>query len=395
MSESAVTFDAPPPAWWQMGPALWLVSVVILMSVYLVFNLPGDWFGGGSTKMYPGAAIGIATGVGQAENGKLVMTATDSKNAIILALLTPRIPTQDYGLIALDVDGMPDEADVTLFWRNDLAPNKMFTRPLAVAGGRVQDAMVAGDTNWLGRVNTIGLIVRGTLTQPLTINSVALKPASAASVLAERWHDWLTRESWTGISLSRIVGGRGGMDLPLPLLATVAAALACGIWLLLRRWRGWPFSALTIVAIIMSGWLVLDLRWQWNLALDTLISWNSFAGKDLSGKRLSGNDAELERVAVDVRPLLVPDARLFVVAQDPVAAGRLAYLLLPAKLYYDIGAVSLPPPERFKSGDLLLVHRKAGIRYSPERKELLWDERFRVKADVLYVKRGTVLARVL
>jgi hypothetical protein len=282
-----------------------------------------------------------------------------------------------------------------LFWRNDLAPNKMFTRSLTVAGGHVQDAILAGDSNWLGRVHTVGLIVRGALAQPLTINGLALKPASAAAMLAERWHDWVDWETWTGVSLSRIVGGRAGMNLPLPLLTGLAVALACGGYWGLGRWRRWPSSALTIAAILLSGWLVLDMRWQWNLGLDALASWNNFAGKDLSSKRLAGADAEFEKIAVDVRPLLTRDARLFVFAQDPVVAGRLAYLLLPARIYYDITQVSLPSPDRFKTGDLVLVHRKAGVRYSPDRKEFLWDARFRLRAEILYARRGTVLARVL
>ncbi len=395
MSEAATTSGTAPPLWWRLGPLLWIISVAVLVVAYLAFNLPGSWFAAGETQKYPGAAIAIAAGSGQAEGTKLVITGADSRNAVILALVTPPIPTQRYGLIALDVDGIADDADATLFWRNDLAPNKMFTRGLTVAGGRVQDAMLAGDSNWLGRVHTIGLIVRGTLPRPLTVNGIALKPASAGSLLAERWRDWFDRETWTGISLSRIVGGRAGMDLPLPLLAGLAVALSCLGYLALRRWRRWPISALTIAAILATGWLVLDMRWQWNLALDAMDAWNTFAGKDLSAKRSAGIDAELETVAVDLRPLIDPQTRLFVVAQDPVAAGRLGYLLLPNKVYYDVTQTSLPAPERFKTGDLMLVHRKPGVRYSPERKEFLWDDKSKVRAEILYAKRGTVLARIL
>jgi hypothetical protein len=43
----------------------------------------------------------------------------------------------------------------------------------------------------------------------------------------------------------------------------------------------------------------------------------------------------------------------------------------------------------------MLVHRKTGVRYSPDRKEFLWDDQFRLHAEILYAKRGTVLARVL
>lgn len=339
--------------------------------------------------------MGVVAGSGQADGEKLVIFRPDSKNATIVALITPRISTLEYGLIAIDVDGMPDDADVTLFWRNDLAPTKMFTRNLAVAGGRIQDATVAGDSNWLGRINTVGLIVRGALPQPLTIHRVALRPATVATILGERLRDWMNPEVWTGISLFRVVGGRAGMDLPLPLLVLAAIALATLIYLGLRRWRHWPFSVLTLAAIMMTGWLAVDLRWQWNLLANAATAWTAFAGKDLASKRMAGIDAELEKIAAEVRPLIAPNGRVVVLAQDPVAAGRLAYMLLPAQVYYDVRQSALPRPEQYKPGDLLLVHRRSGIRYSPERKELLWDDTARLRAELVYARPGTVLARVL
>ena len=154
-------------------------------------------------------------------------------------------------------------------------------------------------------------------------------------------------------------------------------------------------SALTMAAIVMSGWMVLDLRWQWNLAANAISSLNDFVGRDLSGKRLMGVDSEFEKIAVDIRAQVTPQSRLFIFAQDPGVAGRLGYLLLPAKIYYDITQQGLPPADRFKTGDLLLFHRKPGVRYSPEKKELLWDDRFRLHAEVLYAKRGAVLVKAL
>lgn len=393
--DSALILHRPPPAWWKLGPALWLASALLLTVAYLLTNIPGNWFAASAPQEFPGATMVVFTGSAQAEDGKMVVTGTDSRNAVILGQNTPLISTQQYGLIAPNIEGIPDNAEVTLFWRNDLAPNKMFTRQLSVAGGRVQDVIVAGDTNWLGRIHMLGLIIRGQLPAPVTIRSIGVKSASAGSVLADRWRDWTDRESWTGISLTRIIGGRTGMEVPLALLVTLAAGVGCLLYLALRRWRGWTFSALTMVAIIMCGWLVLDARWQWNLAANAATSWTEFAGRDLSGKRLMGVDAELEKIAVDVRPQITAESRVFIFSQDPGVAGRLAYLLLPAKVYYDISQAGYPSPDRFKAGDLILFHQKSRVKYSPERKELLLDERIRVRAEVIYVKRGAVLAKAL
>ena len=113
MYEASTKFDRPPPYWGRLGPMLWAASAAILILAYLALNLPGSWFGGGATLTYPGATIGVAAGSGQVVGDKLIITGADSRNTVvILALITPRIPTQQYGMIALDVEGMPDDADV-------------------------------------------------------------------------------------------------------------------------------------------------------------------------------------------------------------------------------------------------------------------------------------------
>ena len=83
------------------------------------------------------------------------------------------------------------------------------------------------------------------------------------------------------------------MSLPLTLLALAACVLGCLIYLGLRRWKRWEFSALTLVAIVATGWAVVDLRWQWNLLANAAQSVAKFAGSDLSAKRLASVDGEL------------------------------------------------------------------------------------------------------
>jgi len=383
-----------PPRWWRLGPALWASTAILLTAIYLVFNLPANWFGGGEPQSFPASSLVMAAGQARLDGSNLIVFRPDSKNTAIVVLGTPRLRTLDYGLVSFNVDGMPDDADVTLFWRNDLAPNKMFTRPVTVAGGRIQDAMVAGDSNWLGRISALGLIIHSPLANPVTIRRVELSPASASTVLLERWRDWTERESWTGISLFRVIGGRAGMNLPLTLLSAIACLVACMCYWAIRRLRKWVFSALTLAAIIATGWAVVDLRWQWNIVANAGTSLAKFGGNDLSGKRLASVDGDLERLAVEVRPLIPREARVFIVAIDPVAAGRLAYMLLPARVHYDISTNALPMPQQLKSGDLLLIHRKPGVRYSPERKEFLWDDRYRVNVEILLLRPGTVLAKV-
>ena len=46
MTDTLLALDRPPPPWWKLGPALWFASAVLLIVAYLVFNIPGNWFGG-------------------------------------------------------------------------------------------------------------------------------------------------------------------------------------------------------------------------------------------------------------------------------------------------------------------------------------------------------------
>ena len=178
MMDSSLVYDRPPPSWWQLGPALWLGATAVLLFAYLFFNIPGSWFSGSTPQQFPGASMKVFTGTAQAEDGKMVITGTDTRNAVILGLETPYISTQEYGLLALDIEGVPDNVEVTLFWRNDLAPNKMFTRPLSVAGGRVQDVIVAGDSNWLGRIHSAAH--QGSVSTPRNVVSTRVLALSAS-----------------------------------------------------------------------------------------------------------------------------------------------------------------------------------------------------------------------
>ena len=112
MMDSSLVYDRPPPSWWQLGPALWLGATAVLIFAYLVFNIPGSWFGGSTPQQFPGASMKVFTGTAQAEDGKMVITGTDTRNAVILGLETPYISTQEYGLIALDIEGVPDNVEV-------------------------------------------------------------------------------------------------------------------------------------------------------------------------------------------------------------------------------------------------------------------------------------------
>jgi len=158
--------------------------------------------------------------------------------------------------------------------------------------------------------------------------------------------------------------------------------------------RGWkPYAALFLL-----GWLVLDLRWQWDLSQRVQQTEARFAGKSGDEQRLAASDGDLYRFLLDVRRHL-PETpvRLFIVSADPAEnttyeAGRARYHLLPHNGY---AGLSRPPDARIavENNYVLILSPVPGIRYDRNAQVLEW-ENGRLPVELQYVAPAGALFRV-
>jgi hypothetical protein len=281
-----------------------------------------------------------------------------------------------------------------LLWRTDVEPARVNKRPLDVNAGQLMPIDVHGDPHWLGRIVGLALVVQGPIAQPLRVRAVVAKPADALDTLRDRVREWTAAEPWTGASINTVAGGADVQQLPLPLLLAAAIAVTVPIlWLRVRR-RARAASAIATAAAILtlSAWFALDARWTVNLVRQAQATALRYAGKDAQAKHLAGDDRELYAFIDKARAMLPKDpARVFVVADADFLRGRAAYHLYPHNVWYEPYRNAVPPAERLRAGDWIVVYQRRGIQYDAAGHRLRWDGGATVNADIQLRDHGGAL----
>jgi hypothetical protein len=370
------------------------VAVVVVLLAYLAFTVPASWFPSSSVKQWGVRDLTLPRGTGGIGNNELLVTATDASGQAYIAVTTD-LRARDYATVTWNARNVPLDVDVHFLWRTDYAPKKIFSVPVTVEAGRLLPVVLANDAGWLGHVTGIGLAVRGTLSQPFAIASVAAKPSGALSILQDRASEWLGFERWNGTSINTIVGGDDVQPLPLPLLLAVSIALAAAAMLLWRRFR--PSIRLADAAAAMAimfaaSWFVLDARWTWNLARQVQTTNAQYAGRDWRGKHLAAEDGALFEFVEKARAEMpAAPARIFVASEADYFRQRAAFHLYPHNVYAEPRTNDLPASDRVRPGDWMLVYQRRGVQFDPSAGKLRWDGGAPVSAQLKLRGEGAAL----
>ena len=369
-------------------------ALVFVLLAYLAFTVPAGWFPSSPVKQWGARDLTLPRGIGGVVNNELVVTGSDASGQIYVAVTTD-LRARDYAVIAWDAHDVPANTGVNFIWRTDYAPNKIFSVPVAVEAGRLLPVLLANDAGWLGRVTGIGLAIRGTITQPLGISGVAAKPSGAVGILQDRTREWLSFERWKGASINVIVGGDDVQPLPLPLLLALAMALAASAITLWRRFRpalGMADAAAALAIMFAASWFVLDARWTWNLARQAQATIAQYGGKDWRGKHLAADDGALFAFVEKARAEMpAAPARVFVASEADYFRERAAFHLYPHNAYAEPRTNDLPPPDRLKPGDWILVYQRRGVQFDPSAGKLRWDGGAPVAAQLKLRGEGAAL----
>ena len=369
-------------------------AIVAVLLAYLAFAVPASWFPSSPVKQWGVRDLTLPRGTGGVANNELIVTGTDTSGQVYVAVTTD-LRARDYATITWNARNVPLDADVHFLWRTDYAPKKIFSVPVGVESGRLLPVILANDAGWLGQVTGIGLAIRGTLTQPLGISGVAAKPSGAIGILQDRAREWLAFERWSGTSINTIVGGDEVQPLSLPLLLATSIALAAAVMVLRQRFRpAQPKADLAAAIAIMfvASWFVLDARWTWNLARQVQVTFAQYGGKDWHGKHLAAEDGALFEFVEKARAEMpTAPTRIFVASEADYFRERAAFHLYPYNVYADPRTNALPPPERIKPGDWMLVYQRRGVQFDPSAGKLRWDGGTPVSAQLKLRGEGAAL----
>ncbi len=375
-----------------IGPILFAAAIVLLLVGYLAVAVPGPWFPSTSPLSWGPRDVMVTRGTASIEGNALVAAAGEPGGTVLISINTD-IRSTDYRAIAWRLGGIPEQADVRMYWRSDYAPAKMQSVQIATANGGVLPVDVSRNPNWVGRIIGIAIAVRSPAPQPFRFASVTAKPMGAPELLRDRWREWLTFEAWTGSSMNFVAGGAAEQSLPLPFVLAAAALLAVLASFALLRLVGRSGAfPLAVGAIFLVAWIVADLRWEWNLVRQALATRDQYAGKDWQGKHLAAEDgllfAFIQKAAAKLPPA---PARVFVVAEAHYFRDRAAYHLYPHNVHFDPYRDVLPPTTSMRAGDYLLAYLRRGIQYDPGAQRLRFPDGTTLAAELLLAESGAAL----
>jgi hypothetical protein len=165
-------------------------------------------------------------------------------------------------------------------------------------------------------------------------------------------------------------------------------------WLVLRaHGRDWrPGVASAVVAVALVAWFLLDARWTMNLVQQARATALQFAGKDANEKLRAGQDRDLYAFIEKARAQLPQGpARVFVVSDADFFRGRAAYHLYPHNVWYEPYHNAVPPADRLRAGDWLVVYQRRGVAYDAAKRSLRWDGDVTVPVELKLLDHGGAL----
>ncbi|MDH5288062.1 MAG: hypothetical protein OEX23_15685 [Betaproteobacteria bacterium] len=377
--------------------AIFVASLLVCALAYLAVAVPGKWFTGVQPLAWGARDLQVTRGAGRIVGDELHVLPNDPSGIVVVSVVT-KFSSLDLAQVAWIAIDVPDDVEASALWRSDYKPDALNTLPLPALTGRLLPAAVGKHAAWIGRIEGLALAIRGPISEPIRIRGVIVRPLDAPEIARERVREWFAFEGWTGTSINTITGGADLQDLPLPLLLAAAAVLASLAVALLRRWRpAWfPLGALgSLAAFALAAWLLLDLRWAWNLARQVEQTAATLAFRGFDEKRLAVEDGPLYAFVAKAREAMPKEpARVFVVADSHYFRGRAAYHLSPHRAFFDPRVNSLPAPESLRPGDWLLVWQRKGVQFDQSQGKLRWNNLTPVSAELKLAGRGAALFQI-
>ncbi len=380
------------------GLQSWLIAAVLgtvltALAVLLFYRMGGLLTAAPPVRL-SGAELQLASGQGgPTPNGLEIRQPGPEGKGTVQGLVQRMVQARLFRQFAWQVEGLEPGSELRLIWVTLAEPRTLRERRLPSVDAGMVD--LEAEPHWQGRIAAIGLTVRSAFSSPVTVHQLELRPAPLTVGELWRWamHEWRTFEDWSQRSINYASGAPLDALFPPVLMVALWVGFSGALYAGLNPPRRRPGALLPYATLFLLGWLLLDLRWQWELSGRLERTVERFAGKDMVDRRLADLDGEFYRFLREVRRRL-PErpARLFIVSNDPAGflAGRARYHLLPHNGYMGFSR----PPEAAQANDyVLILSPLPGVRYDRQKQALEWENR-RLLAGVQYSAPAGTLFRV-
>ncbi|MBI3345526.1 MAG: hypothetical protein HY028_11875 [Gammaproteobacteria bacterium] len=378
--------------WWISAPLLLAISAVFLLTAVLqliAWRAPPH---PPALQQWTGVELNLVEGKGHKGQDTLAVEALSDKGVAIASASSIQIEATDYSTVRLEIGGTPPSSGLFVLWRRADNPGEIFTLPLNKDDQQTLSLRVSDDAAWRGKLSEIGLAITAPLTGPLVIHRLTLIPVNAQPTLSDLVAEWLTHEPWSAASINFLYGGTPYPTLPLLVTAVAIVVIACGLYFVLVWLRVMAFNPLVVPTLFFSAWLLLDLRWQFNLLNELSATSHNYAGKTWAERHKSAEDDDLFVFVMKVKENLpTAPVRILFFSDLDYLRGRGAYYLYPHNVYKSAG---FPSIQNFRSGEYIAFYQKAELQYNPTAQKLLLGNNQEIPVDLILWGNGYGLLKV-
>ncbi len=307
-------------------------------------------------------------------DGLLFQRLPSGKAGLVLMGLT-KLEAETYVRLSWDINGLMAQQDLAVIWVSSADPQRPHTRVITSEERARGFLMLTEDTAWRDSILKFGVTLRGELTAPVLFKQMTFERAAPTplNVLQSLAGDWTHHEPWTGRSINFNVGTPStGLLLTPTTLVALWIGLSSVLFVLLSRCSPSPHMVLGLVILFLSGWLLLDLRWEWQLATRLGETYTRYGHLTPEQIPRAMPDARIGMAVAQLHGILPHQpGRIFILSKDPngYAALRVRYHLLPSRVYT---AEGLPKRDQIQEGDhILVLTNQNEIRYDVTRKQLV------------------------
>lgn len=368
------------PSDWLLVPLSLILGLFLVPGGLLGYYLTGDRYLTKESIVWPGPPWALVTGEIEGNEKGLTIKRLDARGSAAVTLGPAHLNASRYARLRLETSGLGSKTRIGLAWRAATGGQnpQILWLPASASGGAI-DLSLQDQPRWSGGVMGLTLLVQGELSGPLLVHRIALFPAppGVTSLLGQMAGEWTVFTGWTHKSINFLTAGkRHGLISPVLAVALwIAASLL--LYCIARGYWGGAWRLAPFVIITLTGWVVLDVRWQWDFLRQVETTYTQFAGKSPIEKRLAAEDRALFQLAQRTKEAVVgKPGRLWLLA--PMDENRyrylrirLNYLLLPLNVS---AHWSLPPAAGVRAGDHLFVWRgHAGIRWDARDGKVSWE----------------------
>jgi hypothetical protein len=398
---SAAEGIAPRPAapWWKVATGLLGIALLGVLAGIVVTHSGTNRFGNIPPVKVAGALLQQVRGAGHPEQSMFIVESS-AEGIAALSAEVPPFAAANYRRVEWTLRTAQPPDGLAFVWRTRENPRRTYSKPLQWLAGRIAPMNLDESDGWRGTITGVGLIVRGTLSAPIEIDSVRFPPASARAVLVDTFGQWTAPVPLNGYAIAFPFDAERVHFLPIAQAFAIAVALAMAAYLLVMRLREASVDPRVLWAIFAAAWILLDVRWEVDLAREVAGTAERFFGKSPEEKAFAADDAAVYALAQDLRRALPPPpARVVVLSENKVLAVRIAHFLYPHNVsrnmrVKDVERNLAPQPASLRSGDYVAIVFFSGLAFDAARQALVWTDGRTLPAELTFARPGVVLARV-